>query len=50
VVGGLLASEPAFEPDVAFGVRMTGFLEDRLSARLLGAWRERPGALRVPLT
>ncbi|MGP4046946.1 iron-containing redox enzyme family protein [Streptomyces sp. 2A115] len=50
VVGGLLASEPELEPDVAFGVRATGFLEDRLSACLLDAWRHHRSALRVPLT
>ncbi|MFH8606957.1 iron-containing redox enzyme family protein [Streptomyces sp. NPDC018029] len=49
VVGGLLAAEPALEADVAFGVRATGFLEDRLGARLLDAWRRGSSALRVPL-
>ncbi|MFD4628435.1 iron-containing redox enzyme family protein [Streptomyces sp. NPDC058284] len=49
VVGGLLAAEPALEADVAFGVRATGFLEDRLAARLLDAWREGRSALRAPL-
>ncbi|MGV9881508.1 iron-containing redox enzyme family protein [Streptomyces sp. NPDC003006] len=49
VVGGLLAAEPALNADVAFGVRATGFLEDRLGARLLESWRERRSALRVPL-
>ncbi|MFE9611123.1 iron-containing redox enzyme family protein [Streptomyces sp. NPDC006012] len=47
VVGGLLAAEPALEPDVVFGIRATGFLEDRLGARLLGAWRQRRSALRA---
>ncbi|MFG2310465.1 iron-containing redox enzyme family protein [Streptomyces sp. NPDC048566] len=49
VVGGLLEDEPDLEPDVAFGVRATGHLEDRLAAHLLAAWRERRSALRVPL-
>ncbi|MEU6378921.1 iron-containing redox enzyme family protein [Streptomyces sp. NPDC046909] len=49
VVGGLLADEPGLEADVAFGVRATGFLEDRLAARLLDAWRRQRSALRVPL-
>ncbi|MET7884009.1 iron-containing redox enzyme family protein [Streptomyces avermitilis] len=50
VIGGLLESEPELEPDVAFGILATGFLEDRLGARLLDAWRGRRSALRVPLT
>ncbi|MDC0769512.1 iron-containing redox enzyme family protein [Streptomyces sp. HD] len=46
VVGGLLADEPRLEADVVFGIRATGHLEDRLAARLLGAWREGGTALR----
>ncbi|WP_225851168.1 iron-containing redox enzyme family protein [Streptomyces sp. HPF1205] len=46
VVGGLLADEPALAPDVAFGADATTFLEDRLAARLLSAWREGASALR----
>ncbi|MFI2619222.1 iron-containing redox enzyme family protein [Streptomyces sp. NPDC018584] len=49
VVGGLLSAEPALDADVAFGVRATGFLEDRLGARLLEHWRQGRPALRVPL-
>ncbi|MBM7169555.1 iron-containing redox enzyme family protein [Streptomyces sp. G44] len=49
VVGGLLTAEPALDADVAFGVRATGFLEDRLGARLLDHWRQGSSALRVPL-
>lgn len=49
VIGGLLEDEPELEPDVAFGVRVTGLLEDRLAARLLSAWKGRRSALRVPL-
>mgnify|MGYP003945580253 FL=1 len=49
VVGGLLADEPYLEADIAFGVHATGFLEDRLAAHLLGAWRQGQSALRVPL-
>ncbi|WP_367318965.1 iron-containing redox enzyme family protein [Streptomyces sp. HUAS ZL42] len=49
VVGGLLADEPHLEADIAFGVHATGFLEDRLGARLLKAWRQQRSALRVPL-
>ncbi|AZM56934.1 hypothetical protein DMA15_33800 [Streptomyces sp. WAC 01529] len=49
VVGGLLDAEPALDADVAFGVEATGFLEDRLAARLLAAWRQGRSALREPL-
>ncbi|MGW6308691.1 iron-containing redox enzyme family protein [Streptomyces niveus] len=49
VVAGLLADEPQLEPDVAFGVRATVLLEDRLAARLLDAWRAGRSALRRPL-
>ncbi|MEV0444672.1 iron-containing redox enzyme family protein [Streptomyces spectabilis] len=48
VVGGLLAAEPALDAQVAFGVRATGILEDRLGARLLEAWRQGRSALRAP--
>ncbi|MFE0251349.1 iron-containing redox enzyme family protein [Streptomyces sp. NPDC059010] len=47
VVGGLLADEPWLEADVVFGIRATGHLEDRLAARLLGAWRAGGTALRA---
>ncbi|MEV6019158.1 MULTISPECIES: iron-containing redox enzyme family protein [unclassified Streptomyces] len=46
VVGGLLESEPALEPDVVFGVQATTLLEDRLGAKLLAAWRDGRGVLR----
>ncbi|MEU1014178.1 iron-containing redox enzyme family protein [Streptomyces sp. NPDC005898] len=49
VVGGLLAAEPALDADVAFGVRATGFVEDRLGARLLARWRQGRSALLAPL-
>ncbi|ARF70823.1 hypothetical protein B7C62_00105 [Kitasatospora albolonga] len=49
VIGGLLADEPHLEPDIAFGIEATGFLEDRLAARLLTAWRGNSTALRGPL-
>ncbi|WP_329336223.1 iron-containing redox enzyme family protein [Streptomyces sp. NBC_00663] len=48
VVGGLLESEPELDADVVFGVRATACLEDRLAARLLGAWRRGTTALRRP--
>ncbi|MGW3152250.1 iron-containing redox enzyme family protein [Streptomyces sp. NPDC001177] len=49
VVGGLLEVEPQLESDICFGVQATGFLEDRLGAHLLKAWRQRHSALRLPL-
>ncbi|WP_372349041.1 iron-containing redox enzyme family protein [Streptomyces sp. KL116D] len=49
VIGGLLDAEPDLDADVAFGVRATGFLEDRLAERLLTPWRQGRSALRVPL-
>ncbi|MFE9096801.1 iron-containing redox enzyme family protein [Streptomyces sp. NPDC007264] len=47
VVGGLLESEPGLAEDVVLGIRATGFLEDRLAARLLDAWRGGRSALRT---
>ncbi|MGW2590705.1 iron-containing redox enzyme family protein [Streptomyces sp. NPDC001515] len=38
VIGGLLDDAPELEPDVAFGVAATSFLEDRLGRRLLDRW------------
>jgi hypothetical protein len=51
VLGDLLAAEPALAADVVLGVRATGFLEARLGAHLLGAWRAAPprSSLRSPL-
>ncbi|WP_329130358.1 iron-containing redox enzyme family protein [Streptomyces sp. NBC_01476] len=46
VIGGLLADEPHLEADVAFGADATVFLDDRLAAELLGAWRSGRSALR----
>jgi len=46
VIGGLLADEPHLEADVAFGADATVFLDDRLAAHLLGAWRDGHSALR----
>ncbi|MFI0941538.1 iron-containing redox enzyme family protein [Streptomyces sp. NPDC021020] len=46
VVGGLLAAEPGLAADVAFGADATTFVEDRLSAHLLAAWRSGRSALR----
>ncbi|MEU6328529.1 iron-containing redox enzyme family protein [Streptomyces sp. NPDC047049] len=49
VVEGLLKDEPDLEPDVAFGIGATGFLEGRLTGYLLAAWREERSALPAPL-
>ena len=49
VIAPLLAAEPELEPDVAFGIRATGLLEDRLGNVLLPAWRRGRSALRHPL-
>lgn len=45
VIGGLLADEPHLEADVAFGADATVFVEDRLAAHLLDAWRSDRSAL-----
>ncbi|MFF1594255.1 iron-containing redox enzyme family protein [Streptomyces sp. NPDC058286] len=49
VIGGLLDAEPHLDADVAFGVRATGYLEDRLAKLLLTSWRQGRTALRLPL-
>jgi hypothetical protein len=49
VVGGLLASEPHLDADIAFGVQATGLLEDRLAEHLLRSWRAGDSALRAAL-
>ncbi len=49
VIGGLLAEEPHLAADVAFGMDATGYLEDRLGARLLADWRAGRSSLRTPL-
>ncbi|WP_055600336.1 iron-containing redox enzyme family protein [Streptomyces aureus] len=49
VIGGLLADEPALEPDIAFGCAATVLLEDRLAAHVGEAWASGRSALRSPL-
>ncbi|MDV9186734.1 iron-containing redox enzyme family protein [Streptomyces sp. SR27] len=49
VIGGLLADEPALEPDIAFGCAATVLLEDELGAHLHEAWASGRSALRSPL-
>ncbi|WP_328350220.1 iron-containing redox enzyme family protein [Streptomyces sp. NBC_00445] len=49
VIGGLLAAEPHLAADVAFGVDVTGYLEDRLATALLTQWRAGRSSLRTPL-
>lgn len=46
VVADLIVREPALEPDVVFGMRAFGVLEDRLSRHLMGCWREGRTSLR----
>ncbi|MCV7227989.1 iron-containing redox enzyme family protein [Mycolicibacterium komossense] len=50
VVGDLVAREPALEPDVVFGMRAFGALEDRLADHLTGCWREGETSLARPLS
>ncbi|WP_328500112.1 iron-containing redox enzyme family protein [Streptomyces sp. NBC_00457] len=49
VIGGLLDAEPHLAADVAFGVDVTGYLEDRLATALLTQWRAGRSSLRTPL-
>ncbi|MDF3144651.1 MULTISPECIES: iron-containing redox enzyme family protein [unclassified Streptomyces] len=49
VIGGLLAEEPHLAPDIAFGIDVTGHLENRLADRLLDAWRAGRSSLHTPL-
>ncbi|MFF4274200.1 iron-containing redox enzyme family protein [Streptomyces sp. NPDC001536] len=49
VVGGLLASEPTLDEDIAFGVDATEWVENRLGTHLLTAWRDGRTSLRTPL-
>ncbi|MFE9450978.1 iron-containing redox enzyme family protein [Streptomyces sp. NPDC006739] len=49
VIGGLLDEEPRLAADIAFGIDATEYLEDRLSWRLLGRWRDGTSSLRAPL-
>ncbi|MFC0602478.1 iron-containing redox enzyme family protein [Streptomyces palmae] len=49
VIGDLLRREPRLAADVAFGVRVTRFLEDRFARCLLDAWRSGRTSLRAPL-
>ncbi|MFE2147131.1 iron-containing redox enzyme family protein [Streptomyces sp. NPDC059456] len=50
VIGGLLADEPALEPDIAFGCAATVLLEDRLADHIRRAWNQGHTALRTPLS
>jgi hypothetical protein len=47
VIAGLLDEEPHLAPDVAFGIDATGYVEDRLGARLLDDWRAGRSSLRT---
>ena len=50
VVGDLVNREPVLEPDVVFGIRAFGVLEDRLGRHLMDCWRAGRSSLRRPLT
>lgn len=50
VIGGLLEEEPHLAADVAFGIDVTGHVEDRLADRLLSDWRAGRSSLRTPLS
>ncbi|MFD3696835.1 iron-containing redox enzyme family protein [Streptomyces sp. NPDC058646] len=49
VIAGLLADEPAREPQIAFGCDATVLLDDRLADHALTAWERGDSALRRPL-
>ncbi|WP_328752478.1 iron-containing redox enzyme family protein [Streptomyces sp. NBC_00285] len=49
VIGGLLDEEPCLAADIAFGIDVTGHVEDRLAERLLSDWQAGRSSLRVPL-
>jgi hypothetical protein len=49
VIGGLLEDEPGLAADVVLGIEATEYLEGRLAAHLLTAWRGGHTALRAPL-
>ncbi|MFC4908136.1 iron-containing redox enzyme family protein [Actinomadura gamaensis] len=49
VVGDLLEREPELAADIAFGIRATNFLEERLGEHLLSNWRVGRSSLRRPL-
>ncbi|MFB7462678.1 iron-containing redox enzyme family protein [Streptomyces sp. NPDC056224] len=49
VIGGLLATEPRLETDIAFGCAATVLLEDRLADHIRRAWDQGRSALRTPL-
>lgn len=45
LLGGLVESEPAIEPDVAFGAAALAYLDGLFTARLLDAWAARRSSL-----
>lgn len=49
VVGDLIRHEPQLEPDVVFGMRAFGFVEDRLADHLMRCWTAGETSLRRPL-
>lgn len=49
VIADLVAREPLLEPDVVFGMRAFGFVEDRLADHLMRCWMSGRSSLRKPL-
>lgn len=49
VVGDLIRREPHLEPDVVFGMRALGVVEDRLADHLVRCWTAGESSLRRPL-
>lgn len=49
VIGDLLTREPCLEPDVVFGIRAFGAMEERLADRLMKSWTAQRSSLLRPL-
>lgn len=49
VVGDMLRREPHLEPDVVFGIRAFGVVEDRLADAMMRCWRAGRTSLRRPV-
>jgi hypothetical protein len=49
VVGDLVSQEPQLEPDVVFGIRACGVVEDRLADLMTTSWAAGQTSLRRPL-
>jgi Iron-containing redox enzyme len=49
VVDDLVSREPHLDPDVVFGMRALGFVEDRLADHIMAAWKRGESSLRRPV-